>query len=71
MAFGLGDAYVNYRMYFVAMVAAVISGCAADYLNNYDTVTLASGNANNTNSLLSSGTNRRLLPEAAIPAIAD
>ncbi|TIV21673.1 MAG: calcium-binding protein, partial [Mesorhizobium sp.] len=30
-----------------AMVA--VSGCAADYLNNYDTMTLASGDANNTN----------------------
>ncbi|RWB71520.1 MAG: calcium-binding protein [Mesorhizobium sp.] len=29
-----------------------ISGCAADYLNNYDSMTLASGDANNTNSLL-------------------
>jgi hypothetical protein len=28
------------------------SGCAADYLNNYDTMTLASNNANNTNRLL-------------------
>ncbi|MEI9406885.1 hypothetical protein [Mesorhizobium argentiipisi] len=40
------------RLYFVAMVAAVTSGCAADYLNNYDTMTLASGDANNTNALL-------------------
>ncbi|WP_292140739.1 calcium-binding protein [Mesorhizobium sp.] len=29
-----------------------VSGCGADYLNNYDSVTLAAGDANQTNSLL-------------------
>lgn len=29
-----------------------LSGCAADYLNNYDTMTLASGDANRQNELL-------------------
>ncbi|KUM26937.1 calcium-binding protein [Mesorhizobium loti] len=43
---------MHLRLYFVAMIAAVTSGCAADYLNNYDTTTLASGDANQTNSLL-------------------
>ncbi|MBZ9859717.1 excalibur calcium-binding domain-containing protein [Mesorhizobium sp. CA12] len=33
-------------------VLIAVSGCAADYLNNYDTMTLASGDANNTNHLL-------------------
>ncbi|TPK17748.1 hypothetical protein [Mesorhizobium sp. B2-5-7] len=43
---------MHWRLYFVATAAALISGCAADYLNNYDTVTLAAGDANNMNSLL-------------------
>jgi hypothetical protein len=30
----------------------LLSGCSADYLNNYDTMTLASGDANNANALL-------------------
>ncbi|RWB66578.1 hypothetical protein [Mesorhizobium sp.] len=34
------------------LVAASLSGCAADYLNNYDTTTLAAGDANHTNLLL-------------------
>lgn len=29
-----------------------LGGCAADYLNNYDTMTLASGDANNQNQIL-------------------
>ncbi|WP_217568801.1 hypothetical protein [Mesorhizobium sp. GbtcB19] len=33
-------------------IALAMSGCAADYLNNYDTMTLASGDANHTNQLL-------------------
>ncbi len=33
-------------------IALALSGRAADYLNNYDTMTLATGNANNTNQLL-------------------
>jgi hypothetical protein len=37
---------------WIAIVAMCISGCAADYLNNYDTATLASGDANNTNQML-------------------
>ncbi|KUM23642.1 calcium-binding protein [Mesorhizobium loti] len=35
---------------FSAMLA--VSGCAADYLNNYDTTTLASGDSNRQNPLL-------------------
>lgn len=34
------------------MIALTLSGCAADYLNNYDTTTLAAGDANHTNQLL-------------------
>ncbi|BCM19177.1 hypothetical protein MJ8_29490 [Mesorhizobium sp. J8] len=33
-------------------IALATSGCAAGYLNNYDTMTLASGDANHTNQLL-------------------
>jgi hypothetical protein len=33
-------------------IVLAISGCAADYLNNYDTTTLAAGDANHTNQLL-------------------
>lgn len=41
------------RLYMsVALSAVLLSGCAADYLNNYDSVTLAAGDANRTNSLL-------------------
>jgi hypothetical protein len=43
---------MKWRLYFVAIIVAVAPGCAADYLNNYDTVTLATGDANNTNSHL-------------------
>ncbi|MDG4897499.1 hypothetical protein P9272_28535 [Mesorhizobium sp. WSM4976] len=46
-----GDTSVDLRSYFAAASAVLLSGCAADYLNNYDTMTLASGDANNTNSL--------------------
>ncbi|RWM29775.1 excalibur calcium-binding domain-containing protein [Mesorhizobium sp.] len=40
------------RSVFCFATIIAISGCAADYLNNYDTMTLASGDANNTNGLL-------------------
>ncbi|AZO24780.1 hypothetical protein EJ070_31680 [Mesorhizobium sp. M1E.F.Ca.ET.045.02.1.1] len=43
---------MKWRLYFGAITAAFASGCAADYLNNYNTMTLASGDANNTNSLM-------------------
>lgn len=33
-------------------LALVVSGCAADYLNNYDTLTLAAGDANQQNQLM-------------------
>ncbi|MFC3320301.1 calcium-binding protein [Mesorhizobium cantuariense] len=36
----------------IAVAASVISGCAADYLNNYETVTLAAGDSLNQNELL-------------------
>jgi hypothetical protein len=42
-----------YRLRLLYLGAALaVSGCAADYLNNYDTMTLASGDANATNRLL-------------------
>ncbi|MER8826445.1 hypothetical protein NKH73_10545 [Mesorhizobium sp. M0938] len=34
------------------LCAGVLTGCAADYLNNYDTVTLAAGDTQKYNSLL-------------------
>lgn len=37
------------RIVFCLSAMLAISGCAADYFNNYDTITLASGDANNTN----------------------
>ena len=40
------------RIVFCLSAMLAISGCAADYLNNYDTMTLAAGDANNTNRLL-------------------
>jgi len=36
----------------VLLGAGLLSGCAADYLHNYDTMTLASGDAQKTNQLL-------------------
>ncbi|MBZ9848129.1 calcium-binding protein [Mesorhizobium sp. CA14] len=33
-------------------IVLTVSGCAADYLHNYDTMTLASGDANQQNQLL-------------------
>ncbi|KUM27536.1 calcium-binding protein [Mesorhizobium loti] len=36
----------------VLIVASSVSGCAADYLNNYDTVTLAAGDSTRQNQLL-------------------
>ncbi|MER8692107.1 hypothetical protein NKI77_08010 [Mesorhizobium opportunistum] len=43
---------MRWRWFSTVFVAVFISGCAADYLNNYDAVTLAEGVANRTNSLL-------------------
>ncbi|WP_292451245.1 hypothetical protein [Mesorhizobium sp.] len=40
------------RLIATCVLSLCLSGCAADYLNNYDTATLASGDANNTNRLL-------------------
>lgn len=40
------------RKLFCALALLALNGCAADYLNNYDTMTLASGDANNQNQLL-------------------
>lgn len=39
-------------LYFAAVSAVLISGCAADYLNHYETVTLATGDTNNAIMLL-------------------
>lgn len=36
----------------LVLCAGALSGCAADYLNNYDTVTLAAGDTQKFNSLL-------------------
>ncbi|TPN74534.1 calcium-binding protein [Mesorhizobium sp. CU2] len=40
------------RTLFCLAAIIAVTGCAADYLNNYDTMTLASGDANNTNRML-------------------
>ncbi|WP_210267823.1 hypothetical protein [Mesorhizobium sp. NZP2077] len=40
------------RLYFAVIAAVLVSDCAADYLANYDAMTLASDDANHTNSLL-------------------
>ncbi|WP_245478170.1 MULTISPECIES: hypothetical protein [unclassified Mesorhizobium] len=36
----------------VVLCTGLLTGCAADYLNNYDTVTLAAGDTQKFNSLL-------------------
>ncbi|TPK41271.1 hypothetical protein FJ492_19910 [Mesorhizobium sp. B2-5-4] len=43
---------MHWRLYFAAISAVLISGCAADYLNHYDTMTLASGDSSRVNMLL-------------------
>lgn len=43
---------MGWRLFLIALATNLISGCAVDYLNNYDAVTLASGDANHTNLLL-------------------
>jgi hypothetical protein len=40
------------RILLILLCAASLTGCAADYLNNYDTVTLAAGDTQKFNSLL-------------------
>ncbi|WP_292333303.1 hypothetical protein [Mesorhizobium sp.] len=40
------------RKLFCALALLALNGCAADYLNNYDTMTLASGDSNKQNQLL-------------------
>ncbi|MCH4559125.1 hypothetical protein ACVILI_005645 [Mesorhizobium sp. USDA 4775] len=40
------------REFSCVLFAVRISGCAADYLNHYDTVTLAAGDAGHANTLL-------------------
>ncbi|MES0023137.1 MULTISPECIES: calcium-binding protein [unclassified Mesorhizobium] len=41
-----------WRLFSTATIAVLVSGCAADYLNHYDTVTLAAGDSNHANQLL-------------------
>ncbi|MDG4886850.1 excalibur calcium-binding domain-containing protein [Mesorhizobium sp. WSM4887] len=45
-------AAVTRPTHFGLVLLLALSGCGADYLNNYDTMTLASGDAGNTNRLL-------------------
>ncbi|RWE24158.1 MAG: hypothetical protein EOS41_17365 [Mesorhizobium sp.] len=40
------------RLLLVLLGSSLLSGCAADYLNNYDTMTLASGDTQKANQLL-------------------
>ncbi|MER9059938.1 hypothetical protein NKL07_06835 [Mesorhizobium sp. C280B] len=40
------------REFSCVLSAVLISGCAADYLNHYDTGTLTAGDANHSNMLL-------------------
>jgi len=40
------------KLLLVALCTGLLTGCAADYLNNYDTVTLAAGDTQKFNSLL-------------------
>lgn len=43
---------MHWRLFSTATIAVLVSSCAADYLNNYDTVTLAANDANQSNMLL-------------------
>jgi hypothetical protein len=40
------------KLLLVVLGTGLLTGCAADYLNNYDTVTLAAGDTQKFNSLL-------------------
>ena len=40
------------KLLLVVLCTGLLTGCAADYLNNYDTVTLAAGDTQKFNSLL-------------------
>lgn len=40
------------KLLLVLLGTSLLAGCAADYLNNYDTMTLASGDSRNQNELL-------------------
>lgn len=52
MPAGVGGCLSGFTIVFCRSDCVLLSSSAADYLNNYDTITLASGDANNTNSLL-------------------
>src|SRR5438552_18376130 len=40
------------KLLLVLLSSGLLAGCAADYLNNYDTMTLASGDSQKANQLL-------------------
>ncbi|TIO49149.1 MAG: hypothetical protein E5X80_24705 [Mesorhizobium sp.] len=40
------------KLLLVLLGSSLLAGCAADYLNNYDTMTLASGDTQKANELL-------------------
>ncbi|TIQ51785.1 hypothetical protein [Mesorhizobium sp.] len=40
------------KLLLVLLGSSLLTGCAADYLNNYDTMTLASGDSQKANQLL-------------------
>ena len=40
------------KLLLVLLGSSLLAGCAADYLNNYDTATLASGDSQKANQLL-------------------
>ncbi|TIU38420.1 MAG: hypothetical protein E5W31_08555, partial [Mesorhizobium sp.] len=40
------------KLLLVLLGSSLLAGCAADYLNNYDTMTLASGDTQKANQLL-------------------
>ncbi|MDG4887765.1 hypothetical protein [Mesorhizobium sp. WSM4887] len=40
------------KLLLVLLSSSMLAGCAADYLNNYDTMTLASGDSQKANELL-------------------
>ncbi|RWB66617.1 MAG: hypothetical protein EOQ52_27090 [Mesorhizobium sp.] len=40
------------KLLLVLLSSSLLAGCAADYLNNYDTITLAAGDSQKANQLL-------------------
>ena len=62
-----GGVALVHGLVLAVAASALLPGCAADYLNNYETVTLAAGDAKNFNLMLH--TNEHFNPNSQVTAI--